>query len=234
MTGSGMPSYLIAFGSGLVSFFTPCVLPLIPVYLSFITGLSADQLKQADGKTGISSNLKETLGGTLLFVLGFSAVFIALGASATFLSNFLFANKKLISVIGGIIVIIFGLQIAGVFNIKFLEYEKKIQLKGRPVRGFGSFIIGLVFAIGWTPCIGPILGSILAIAATKETVGQGITLLSFYSLGLAVPFIITSIFVGLILSAFTKIRKYLKLISIISGAALVVVGAGIIFGFIRF
>jgi len=161
-------------------------------------------------------------------------VFISLGASATYLSNLLFSNRQLIRVIGGSIVIIFGLHLAGVFSIKFFQFEKRLHLKNRPAGKIGSFIIGAVFAIGWTPCLGPILGAIYTLAATKETVGQGVLLLSFYSLGLAIPFILTSVFIGWILSAFSRIKKYFKLISAISGLLLIIIGVGVITGFFKF
>jgi len=231
---TSVPSLMMALGAGLLSFFSPCILPLLPVYLSFLTGFSADELRESGTGTVVSKNLARILGQTLLFVLGFSVVFIALGASATLLSNFLFANRRLIGLIGGIIVIVLGLQVAGFFNLKFLQFEKKIHLDTKPAHAFGSFVIGFVFALGWTPCVGPILGSILAVAATKENVSEGIKLLSFYSLGLAIPFILTSIFVGLVFSFFVKIKKYFKVISLVSGLLLVFMGIALVTGLIRF
>lgn len=223
----------LALGAGILSFFSPCILPLMPVYLSFITGFSADRLGE-DKAGGISKNFKEIMPEMILFILGFAFIFIALGASATYLSNIIFTNKKLIKIIGGIIVIIFGLQLAGILNIKFMQSEKKIHFKNRPAGRIGSFIIGAVFALGWTPCLGPILGSILTLAAASNTVSKGILLLSFYSLGLAVPFIITGIFVGWILQTFSKIKKYLRFISLASGLLLVFMGVGLITGFLKF
>jgi len=226
-------SVFLAFGAGFLSFFSPCILPLLPVYLSFITGLSVDRLDE--NKTGgVSKNFKEIMPEMMLFILGFTFIFIALGASATYLSNILFINKKLIKIIGGIIVIIFGLNLAGILNIRFLQSEKKIHLKNRPAGRIGAFIIGAVFALGWTPCLGPILGSILTLAAASNTVGKGILLLSFYSLGLAIPFIITGLFVGWILNLFSKIKKYFRFISLVSGLLLVFMGVGLITGFLKF
>jgi len=161
-------------------------------------------------------------------VLGFSFVFVALGASITYLGNFLFANRRLIKLIGGIIIILLGLHVAGVFNIRQLQYEKKFHLKTKPASLLGSFVVGIVFAVGWTPCIGPILASILTLAATGETLNQGILLLSFFSLGLAIPFLLTSIFIGWFLGLFSKIKKHFRLISIISGGLLIAVGVWII------
>jgi len=226
-------SVFLAFGAGFLSFFSPCILPLLPVYLSFITGLSVERL--GDGSPGnTANNIKEVLPDIILFILGFSFIFIILGVSATYLSNVIFTNKKLIKIIGGIIVIIFGLNLAGILNIKFLQSEKKIHLKNRPAGRIGAFIIGAVFALGWTPCLGPILGSILTLAATSDTVGKGVLLLSFYSLGLAIPFLITGLFVGWILNAFSKIKKYFRFISLASGLLLVFMGIGLITGFFKF
>lgn len=227
-------SFFTALGFGLLSFFSPCILPLIPAYLSFITGISVDKLQESESAAGVSKNLWKFLGETLLFILGFSFVFISLGASATMLGNFIFENRRLINIIGGIIIIIFGLQVAGVFNIKYLQYERRFHLKSKPVHKLGSFVIGFVFALGWTPCIGPILGSILTLASTKETVSQGIMLLSFYSIGLAIPFIFTSIFIGWVLGSFSKIKKHFRLISALAGILLIFIGIGITTGILHF
>ena len=225
-----MVSLLIAFGAGILSFFSPCILPLIPAYLSFITGISADKLKGMGAPRKARGNPGRILPGTILFILGFSLVFISLGASASFLGNLIFANRRIIRLVGGIIIIIFGLHVAGVFNIKYLQYEKRFHLKSKPANWLGSFFVGVVFALGWTPCVGPILASILTLAATEETVGQGILLLSFYSLGLAVPFLLVSIFVGWILGIFAGVKRRLRVISLISGILLMGVGTWIIFG----
>lgn len=219
-------SLFVSFGAGILSFLSPCILPLIPAYISFVTGLSLDELGESDST--LSKNLRRVFWQTVLFVLGFSFIFVALGASATYLGNFLFANRKLIKIIGGSIIILLGLHITGVFHIKYLEYEKKIHLKSKPANLLGSFVIGIVFAIGWTPCIGPLLAGILTLAATKKTLSQGILLLSSYSLGLAIPFLLTSLFIGLFLSLFSKIKRHLKLISIVSGGLLIIVGIWII------
>ncbi len=221
-------SSLVAVGAGLLSFFSPCVLPLIPAYISFVTGLSLDELREPDGT--VSRNLRKVFWETVLFVLGFSFVFIALGASATYLGNFLFANRRLIKLIGGAIIILLGLHIAGAFNIRWLQYEKKFHLKAKPTSLLGSFAVGVVFAVGWTPCIGPILASILALAATENTLGQGIRLLGFYSVGLAIPFLLTSIFIGWFLGMFSRMRKHMRLISVVSGGLLIAVGIWVIVG----
>lgn len=215
-------SLFIAFGAGLLSFLSPCVLPLIPAYISFISGLSVDELK------GTEKPLAGILIGTVLFILGFSCVFVALGASATYLSSFMLVHTQILRLILGIIVIIFGLHLLGLFNLKFLQYEKKLHIRKRPMSILGAFPVGMAFGFGWTPCIGPILGAILGYAATKETVGQGILLLSAYSLGLGLPFLLTSIAIGSFLVFFSKINRYFKVISIISGILLIGVGILII------
>ena len=164
---------------------------------------------------------------SLLFILGFSTVFVILGASATFLGSFLFARQKIIKIIGGLIVILFGLHISGLFNIRFLQYEGKFHLESKPVTKFGSFLVGVVFGFGWTPCVGPILGGILILAATKESLLNGVLLLSFYSLGLALPFFLLSIGLKYTLGLFSKIKRHFKLISVVSGILLIIIGAGI-------
>ena len=214
----------VSFGAGLLSFFSPCVLPLIPAYICFITGMSAEELTSGKG------TVKSVLPNTLLFILGFSTVFVIFGASATFLGTLFFEKQAIIKIIGGIIVIVFGLHISGLLNIKFLQLEKKLHIKNRPINMFGSFFVGMAFGFGWTPCVGPILGSILILASTGKTIGQGILLLSVYSLGLALPFLIVAIGINWALKIFTKIKKYFKTISFISGILLIIVGIWIIFG----
>lgn len=216
---------LTAFGAGLLSFFSPCVLPLIPAYVCFITGLSVEELSAPKEK--YLEKTKAVLSETLLFILGFSIVFVILGASATFLGSFLFAKQKIIKIIGGLVVIFFGLHISGLFNMKFLQYEKKLHFRSKPVTKFGSFLVGMVFGFGWTPCVGPILGGILMLAATKDSLAKGILLLSFYSLGLGLPFFLLSIGVGYMLSFISKVKRYFKLISVVSGVLLIAIGIGI-------
>lgn len=217
----------IAFGAGLLSIFSPCILPLVPAYICFITGLSVEELS-ASGEKEKRRYIKPILAEAVLFVLGFSVVFIILGASATFLGSYLLARQRLFRAIGGAIIIIFGLHLAGLFKIKFLEYEKKVHLKKKPVHMLGSFLIGAAFGLGWSPCVGPILAGILMLAATRDTVGKGIILLSFYSLGLAVPFLLASAGIRQVMVLFAKIKRYAKLISAASGVLLIAVGIMII------
>ncbi|MDI6704442.1 MAG: cytochrome c biogenesis protein CcdA [bacterium] len=220
-------SLWVAFLAGILSFFSPCVLPLIPAYISFITGLSAMELQESSDLGKGIKNLRKILFETILFILGFSFIFILLGAGATYFGDLIFANRRLLKLIGGIIVILFGLHVSGVFNIRLLQYEKRVHLKNKPAILFGSFFVGVAFAIGWTPCIGPILACILTLAATKDTLKQGIFLLSFYSAGLATPFLLTGVGIGWLLGLFSEIKRYLKLISIVTGGLLIIVGIGI-------
>ena len=226
-------SLLIAFGTGLVSFFTPCVLPLIPGYICFITGLSLDELRGNIGQKRAAQNLNKTLWQTILFVLGFSVVFVSLGATASLLSGFISTYETIIRIIGGCIIIILGLHVAGIFTIKGLEYEKKLHLRSKPANMFGAFVVGIVFALGWTPCIGPFLGGMLCLAGVQDTLLRGMMLLSAYSLGLGIPFILTGLALNVFFNVFDKIKKYLKTITIISGLLLIVIGVLVIIGWPR-
>jgi len=214
---------IAAFGAGILSFFTPCILPIIPAYICFITGLSIEGLDTPDiGKKKI------ILAEAVLFILGFSAVFVILGASATALGSYLFAKQRIFMIIGGAVVILFGLHIAGLFNIKILQYEKKFHLKNKPINRLGSFLIGATFGFAWAPCTGPLLSGILVLAATKDRVAEGVLLLSFYSLGLAIPFLAIGIGIRRALGVFSKIKRYFKVVSIISGLLLVAIGVWVI------
>ena len=226
-------SFLVAFGAGILSFFAPCILPLIPAYICFITGLSLDELQKEKTQSRKKQNLKKILPQTILFVLGFSFVFVSLGATASTLGDIISVHEKIIGIIGGIVIIILGLHVAGVFNIKGLEYEKKLHLRSKPANMFGSFIVGIVFALGWTPCVGPALAAMLGLAGVQKTLLQGIILLSAYSLGLGIPFILTALALNTFLNLFDKIKKYFKVISIASGSLLIVVGVLIIIGWPR-
>jgi cytochrome c-type biogenesis protein len=209
----------IAFLAGFLSFLSPCVLPLIPFYISYTTGIALrDFLKEEDQGT----IRRITILNSLLFILGFSTVFILLGASVSFLGQYLLEYREIIKRIGGVLIIIFGLYIMGVIKLGFPE--KKLERREKGFDYIGSFFIGMVFAIGWTPCVGPILASILVYASTLETIKSGIILLSAYSLGLGIPFFITSLAVNSILIHFEKIKKYVKAISFASGIFLVIMG----------
>ncbi|MGB8658506.1 MAG: cytochrome c biogenesis protein CcdA [Candidatus Zixiibacteriota bacterium] len=223
----GNVSLLAAFTAGLISFISPCVLPLIPGYLSFISGVSVEEMKGGEKK---SEALKKVSLSTLLFVLGFSVVFTALGASATFVGEFLLSKLALFSKIAGAVIVILGLHIMGVFKIPFLNYEKRFHARSKPLGPLGSFVVGVAFAFGWTPCIGPILGGILLMASNQGTVGKGIVLLLSYSLGLGIPFFVTAVSFNTFLGVFGWVKKHFRTIEIISGLLLVVIGVLIFFG----
>ncbi len=218
---------LAAFTAGIISFLSPCVLPLIPGYLSFISGVSVEEIR-GEGKR--SEALKKVSKNTLFFVFGFSVVFTALGASATFVGEFLLSKLSLFNKIAGAIIVLLGLHIMGVFRISFLNYERRFRTKGKPIGLFGSFVVGLAFAFGWTPCIGPILGGILLLASNQDTVGQGIVLLSSYSLGLGIPFLITAVSFNSFLGVFGWVKKHFRTVEIISGLFLIIIGFLIFIG----
>jgi cytochrome c-type biogenesis protein len=218
---------ITAFAFGFLSFISPCVLPIVPGYISFISGVSLNEIETTGDK---SKARRKIILNTLFFILGFSLVFIFLGATATALGKFLIDNLPLFSQIAGVIIIIFGLHMAGVFKIKYLQYEKRIHTQTKPLGFLGSFVVGLAFAFGWTPCIGPILGAILGIAAQKETVWQGIILLTSYSAGLGIPFLITGISISAFYNFFNKIKRHFKKIEIIGGIMLIIVGILMITG----
>ena len=215
----GNISLITAFGAGILSFISPCVLPIVPGYLSFISGVSIDELK---GKK--SNAINRVFFNSLFFVLGFSAVFISLGASATFISSFLNNYMHIIGKIAGALIIILGLHYIGLFKIKWLNYEKRFHVGSKQLGMLGSFFIGFAFAFGWTPCIGPILATILAMAAAEETVWHGILLLSFYSAGLALPFLLTALAFNAFLSISSRIKKHFRLVEIVGGVFLIIVG----------
>jgi cytochrome c-type biogenesis protein len=213
-------SFPAAFVAGLLSFFSPCVLPLIPAYFTFITGFSIEELTEKYN----SEIRKKVFLSTFLFVLGFSLVFILMGASASYLGGLMYTYKKFIRIIGGILIIILGIHLTGLIRIPGLDFEKRITLEKKPLHFFGTLIIGMAFGAGWSPCIGPLLGSILIIAGSQETVWQGVVLLGIYSAGLAIPFIIISIFINFLLIFIKKASKVLKYVNVVAGVVLIVVG----------
>lgn len=214
-------SYPLSFAAGLLSFLSPCVLPLVPSYITFITGMSFETLTSSEDRKRVRFL---TVANSAIFVLGFSSVFIALGASSSMVGQWLFEYQDWIRIIGGVLVIIFGLFIAGFFKLDFLMKEKKYHLKGRPAGFVGTFVIGMTFAAGWTPCIGPILGSILVYASAKGSAVYGVKLLSVYSLGLAVPFLLCSLAFNTFLTYSKKLSRYMRVIMIVSGLILIAFG----------
>jgi cytochrome c-type biogenesis protein len=223
----GMPTamlfdvtYTTAFVAGLLSFFSPCVLPLIPSYFCFITGLSLDQLTTAH-RSAVRSKI---ILSTLAFVSGFSVVFIIMGASASLLGTVLKDHQAWVRIIGGLLMILFGLHLTGLLRIPLFEYEKRLQFNRKPLHFLGTFLIGMAFGAGWTPCIGPILGSVLVLAQNKETVGQGAWLLSIYSAGLALPFMVLSVGINYLLVIVRKTNKILRFVNPAAGILLIATG----------
>jgi cytochrome c-type biogenesis protein len=204
-----------AFGAGLLSFLSPCVLPLVPSYVTFITGLSLEDVQHAR---------RATLVHALLFVLGFSLIFLALGASATLIGRVLLAYRNWISRIGGVLIIVFGLYMLGVFNIGAFSRERRVHLANKPMGYLGTVLVGIAFGAGWTPCIGPILGAILTYASTEAEVGRGMQLLGAYSAGLAVPFLLSAVLVERFLAFFGRIKRQLVWVSRIAGVLMIAVG----------
>jgi len=214
-------SLFAAFTAGLLSFLSPCILPLIPAYLSFISGVSLSEMRKEESE---SKSSVKVLSNALFFVIGFSFVFVALGASATFLGKFLIAELGILRRVAGVLVILLGLLVLGVFRIGFLDQEKRYHQRTKPFGLFGSFLVGMAFAFGWTPCIGPILAGILFVASTKETVAQGIGLLGVYSAGLGIPFLLAALAVDRFLRVSSWINRHFQAIKITSGLLLIAVG----------
>lgn len=219
--GAESVGIIAAFIAGLLSFLSPCVLPLIPSYISYITGITFGELTQEAPPKRVRLL---TAAHSLLFISGFTLVFMLLGLSLTVAGGLISQHRQVISKIGGVIIVIFGLGITGVLNLAFLQKEKKVEIKSRPVGYFGSFLIGATFALGWTPCVGPLLASILLLSSTEKEVIRGAGLLFSYSMGLALPFFISSILINNFLVYFKALKRYLRVISVITGIFLIAVG----------
>jgi cytochrome c-type biogenesis protein len=220
-------SLLAAFVGGVLSFISPCVLPLVPGYLSFVSGLSLDQMTgagAAEARAAAGSSRRRVFVSSLAFVLGFSLVFITLGASASALGQLVGGNLRVLGKIAGALIVVFGLHTMGLLKIKWLYRDTRVQAQRTPAGPLGALLVGIAFAFGWTPCIGPILAAILAIAGTQDTVGQGVLLLAVYSLGLGVPFLVTALAVDRFFGAAKRIKRHYRTIEIVSGALLVVIG----------
>jgi cytochrome c-type biogenesis protein len=210
----------VAFVAGVVSFLSPCVLPLVPGYISMLSGATIEELKADVGGALVARIFRNSVS----FVVGFSAVFIILGASATWVGKFLLAQRTVFNIIAGIIIIVFGLHLTGLIKIPFLYREARMNT-GAPRRGLlGSFVLGFAFAFGWTPCIGPILTAILGLAAIRETVFQGMFLLAVYSAGLAIPFLLTGLGLSQFMKFYGGFRKHLQVVEVISGVLLIGIG----------
>ena len=211
---------VVAFSAGLFSFLSPCVLPLFPSYLSIITGMSVSDLQ---GELSADTR-RRVLGHSIAFILGFSLVFVALGASFSAAGQFLLDYRDLIRQVGGVLIIVFGLYIAGVLKFALLGRTQQWELRNRPAGYVGSLLVGVTFAIGWTPCVGPILGAILSLASTSENIGRGIGLLVAYSAGLGLPFFVSSLALGAFLKFFKRYRPFIPTVERAAGVLLVLVG----------
>jgi cytochrome c-type biogenesis protein len=211
----------VAFAAGLLSFLSPCVLPLVPSYVGFLTGMTLSE---------VTRRRRVALTHALLFVGGFSLVFILLGASATALGRALNYYQVWLQRVGGVLIIVFGLMCLGLFNLRLLARERRLHLEHKPLGYLGSFLVGMAFAAGWTPCIGPVLGTILGLAATSGDVSRGMLLLAVYSAGLALPFLIAALALDSFLDWFQRFRRFLPWVMRISGVLLILVGALLVTG----
>lgn len=214
-SAAGNLGILIAFSAGLLSFLSPCVLPLVPSYVTFITGMTLEDLQQTK---------RETLFHAITFVIGFSLIFLALGAGATVFGQLMLRYRDWISRIGGVLIIVFGLYMLGVFNLGFLMKDTRLHLSDKPIGYLGTLVVGIAFGAGWSPCIGPILGAILTMAANEADLQRGLVLLLAYSMGLAVPFLAAALMVERFLKVFAKFRHQMVWVNRIAGAMLVLVG----------
>lgn len=212
---------LYALFMGIISFASPCILPLVPSYVSYITGISFDELVSRESRR---KNMRITVLHSLAFVAGFSIIFVLLGATASLAGSVLIQHLDTIRVVGGLLIIVMGVFVMDIINIPFLQREAKVHLKTRPAGYAGTLIVGMIFGAGWTPCTGPFLGSVLALAMTTTTLNKGMALLAFYSIGLGVPFILSAIAISAFLSSFNRLKKHFRAIKIMSGIILIAMG----------
>jgi cytochrome c-type biogenesis protein len=219
-------SLLTAFVAGFLSFISPCVLPLIPGYISFISGMTLEQMQGAGAS---QASRRQLLLASVAFVLGFTIIFVAAGASASAIGRFMFEKAPILEKVAGTILVVLGLHMMGVFRIRLLESDTRIHSQRKPAGPFGALLVGMAFAFAWTPCIGPILGGILGLAASRESVAEGMQMLAVYSLGLGVPFLLTSVAIDRFFAAAARIRKYYRTIELVSGGLLILVGLLIFF-----
>lgn len=218
-------TYPAAFTAGLLAFFSPCILPLIPAYFTFITGYSLEEL--TSGKRG--GVRRKVIVATLAFGLGFSLIFILLGASASFMGGLAARYHQIIRVLGGLLIIVFGLHLTGLLRLRFLEVEKRVHLREKPTHILGTVLVGMAFGAGWSPCIGPMLGAILILAGSEESVLKGIALLTVFSAGLWIPFLLMSVFINLMLVFLKRARRILNFVNIAAGTLLIGLGLALVF-----
>ena len=216
--------YISAIGAGAISFLSPCVLPLVPPYLCYMAGVSVEDFRAATPRAARTGARTALIVSSLAFVLGFSTVFIALGAGASTIGRLLRVWQEPLAMAAGVLIILMGLNFLGVIRIPFLSREARFQSEGRPASALAAYVMGLAFAFGWTPCIGPVLGPILTLAGGRETVGEGAALLAAYSLGLGIPFLIAALFSGAFMRFLQKFRVHLGRVEKVIGALLVVAG----------
>ena len=226
MEASLVPAMAMAFFAGLLSFLSPCVLPLVPGYLSIISGVSLDQLKNESQNASLR---RSVIVSSIMFIIGFSITFIVLGATASALSKAVLTRMPILMKIAGIIIIVFGLHLLGIFRINALYQDKRMHNVQSQRGALGAMVLGLVFALGWSPCIGPILASILAVASQQETVLQGVFLLVIYSAGLGVPFLLTSLGLNRFLAFYTRFKKHFRALELVSGVLVLGIGFLIFF-----
>jgi len=219
--GLSLTSMFFSMLMGIISFASPCILPLIPSYVSYITGISFDELV---GPGSRRKNINTTLLHSLAFVAGFTVVFVLLGATASMIGQLMIEHLKTIRIAGGILMIVLGLFVSDIIPIPFLQQDAKIHLKDRPAGFLGTFFVGIIFAAGWTPCTGPFLAAALMQAAQSETMVTGMVLLVFYSLGIGIPFILSAIAISVFLSSFKKLKDHFRAIKIVSGIILIIMG----------
>jgi len=222
---SNLPLPLAAFVAGLISFLSPCVLPLVPGYVSLISGVGIDELKSSDSKL-----MGRVMVNSVAFICGFSVVFIALGAISTEIGQTAARYKHVLSQIAGVVIILFGLHLTGIFKIKALYTDARLHSVKGSSTPLGAFVIGFAFAFGWTPCVGPILAGILTLAAAEDTLTKGMFLLAIYSLGLAVPFLITSLGIERFLKFYSRFRSHMHALEVASGGLLIALGVLLVIG----
>jgi len=218
-------TYPAAFAAGLLSFFSPCILPLIPAYFTFITGFSLEELTGEQ----VGNIRRKVIVATMAFGLGFSLIFILLGASASLLGGLATRYHQVVRVAGGLLIIVFGLHLTGLFRLSFLEVEKRVQLREKPTHILGTVLVGMAFGAGWSPCIGPMLGSILILAGSEESVLEGIGLLTVYSAGLWIPFLLMSVFINMMLVFLKKTRRLMQFVNVAAGVLLIGLGLALVF-----
>lgn len=216
-------NFAIAFAAGILGFLSPCIVPLVPGYISFVSGLSLAEMDPAARRR----HLHRIVGTTVVFVLGFASIFTALGASATVLGSFILTNRQLLSRIGGVLIILLGLSVLGIIKIPGLYRERQFQLERRPRGVLGAFPIGMAFGFAWTPCVGPVLAAILTLAATSQNALGGAGLLLAYAMGLGIPFLITAVLITTAFDGFAWIRRHGRAVETVSGIFLLVMGAAL-------